>query len=107
MPINSSTKAKVHASENPAPSAVELGSPAKRAATCVGGCGGPGLCPGIALLLAYGLGAAIHALTGWSWLGWTAGVAFGVFLLFGGWRWIKPNPQKHRSIPDLVYRDKR
>lgn len=53
-----------------------------------GGCGGPGLCPGVALLLAYALGAGITMLTGLNWLGWAVGIPVGLILITGAWRFL-------------------
>jgi len=53
-----------------------------------GSCGGPGLCPGIALLAAYAVGAGIVFLTGLEWLGWAVGVPLGLVLLTGAWRFF-------------------
>ena len=53
-----------------------------------GGCGGPGLCPGIALLLAYLGGAGVALLTGMVWLGWVVGIPIGIILITGAWRFL-------------------
>jgi len=53
-----------------------------------GGCGGPGLCPGVALLLAYVLGGGIALLTGLNWLGWAVGIPTGLVLITGAWRFL-------------------
>jgi len=50
-----------------------------------GGCGGPGLCPGVALLLAYLTGTGVTLLTGLNWLGWPVGVPVAVILITGAW----------------------
>ena len=39
-----------------------------------GSCGGPGLCPGIALFISYIVGGGLAMLTGIPWLGWAVGV---------------------------------
>jgi len=52
----------------------------------IGGCGGPGLCPGVAVLLAYLVGGSITLLTGLTWLGWTIGVPLAIILITGAWR---------------------
>jgi len=54
----------------------------------VGGCGGPGLCPGIALLLAYAVGTGLSFLTGMAWLGWLVGVPLAIILITGAWRFL-------------------
>lgn len=56
-----------------------------------GGCGGPGLCPGIALLIAYVAGSSITLLTGLTWLGWVVGVPTALILLTGAWRFLPGN----------------
>jgi hypothetical protein len=53
-----------------------------------GGCGGPGLCPGIALMIAYLVGGSIVFLTGLTWLGWAVGVPLGIVLITGAWRYL-------------------
>lgn len=53
-----------------------------------GSCGGPGLCPGIALFIAWGAGIGIAALTGLAWLGWTVGIPLALILITGAWRWL-------------------
>ena len=53
-----------------------------------GGCGGPGLCPGVALFLAYVIGAGVTLLTGLTWLGWTVGIPIALILLTGAWRFL-------------------
>jgi hypothetical protein len=56
-------------------------------ATCpTGSCGGPGLCPGIALFIAYAVGAGLTLLTGIHWLGWAVGVPLALILITGAWR---------------------
>ena len=58
--------------------------------TCsTGGCGGPGLCPGVALLLAYVVGGSIALLTGIQWLGWVVGVPLAIILITGAWRFLR------------------
>ena len=54
-----------------------------------GGCGGPGLCPGVALLIAYVAGGGIALLTGIQWLGWAVGVPLALILITGAWRFLK------------------
>lgn len=64
------------------------------AATCsdesctTASCGGPGLCPGIALFIAWGAGIGIVTLTGIAWLGWVVGMALALILITGAWRWL-------------------
>lgn len=53
-----------------------------------GGCGGPGLCPGVALLLAYVFGGGIALLTGMNWLGWAVGIPVALILITGAWRFL-------------------
>lgn len=53
-----------------------------------GGCGGPGLCPGVALLLAYVAGSGLALLTGLQWLGWVVGIALAFILITGAWRFL-------------------
>lgn len=53
-----------------------------------GGCGGPGLCPGVALLLAYLLGSGAALITGFTWLGWGVGVPVAIVLVTGAWRFL-------------------
>jgi len=53
-----------------------------------GSCGGPGLCPGVALFLAYAIGGGITLLTGLTWLGWTVGIPAALILLTGAWRFL-------------------
>jgi|GEM_PF-1573258 len=72
------------------------GLAAKTGKNCsTGGCGGPGLCPGIALMLAYLVGAGIVWLTGLTWLGWAVGIPLAIVLLTGAWRYLprKSKPQ--------------
>ncbi len=58
-------------------------------ATCTtGSCGGPGLCPGIALFIAYAVGGGLAALTGLNWLGWTVGIPLILILITGAWTFI-------------------
>jgi hypothetical protein len=54
-----------------------------------GGCGGPGLCPGVALLLAYAVGSGITLLTGIQWLGWAVGIPLAVILITGAWLFLR------------------
>jgi len=62
-------------------------------ASCpTGGCGGPGLCPGIALLLAYLAGGGVTWLTGLHWLGWVVGLSLVLILITGAWRFL---PARH------------
>ena len=51
----------------------------------IGSCGGPGVCPGIALLLAYAVGGGLIYLTGLTWLGWLVGVPLAIILITGAW----------------------
>jgi len=60
-----------------------------------GGCGGPGLCPGVAILLAYVLGAGIVLLTGLNWLGWAVGIPVGLILITGAWRFLPKSSKGH------------
>lgn len=53
-----------------------------------GPCGGPGLCPGIALFIAYAVGGGLAALTGIYWLGWAVGVPLALILITGAWRFL-------------------
>lgn len=55
-----------------------------------GGCGGPGLCPSIALLIAYLVGSVTTLFTGLAWLGWAIGISTALILLTGAWR-LLPN----------------
>ena len=57
-------------------------------ASCAGGCGGPGLCPGIALFIAWGVGMSLTSLTGLQWLGWSVGIPLGLILITGAWKWL-------------------
>lgn len=59
-----------------------------KAQCSTGGCGGPGLCPGIALLLAYAAGTGIVYLSGLVWLGWLVGVVAALVLITGAWRFL-------------------
>lgn len=76
---------------------------AKAGAACTdkscasGGCGGPGLCPGVAILLAYALGAGITLLTGLNWLGWTVGIPVGLILITGAWRFLPKSSKSQAS----------
>jgi hypothetical protein len=54
------------------------------------GCGGPGLCPGVALLIAYLVGGGIAFLSGLVWLGWVVGIPTALILITGAWRFL-PN----------------
>ena len=73
-------------SQNKEPTASQNTSPN----TCpTGGCGGPGLCPGVALLLAYVAGSGIAWLTGLQWLGWALGVPVAIILITGAWRFLR------------------
>ena len=72
-------------SQNEEPTASQNTSPN----TCpTGGCGGPGLCPGVALLLAYAAGGGIALLTGLNWLGWAVGMPIAIILITGAWRFL-------------------
>jgi membrane protein implicated in regulation of membrane protease activity len=51
-----------------------------------GSCGGPGLCPGVALFIAYAVGAGLVLLTGLYWLGWAVALPLALILLAGAWR---------------------
>lgn len=54
--------------------------------TCASGfCGSSGLCPGVALFIAYALGAGLSVITGLHWLGWAVGVPLFLILLTGAW----------------------
>tara|TARA_B110000037_G_C16871281_1_gene404156 strand:- start:393 stop:611 length:219 start_codon:yes stop_codon:yes gene_type:complete len=54
----------------------------------VGGCGGPGMCPGIALMIGFGVGTGLTALTGIEWLMPVATVVIGGLLISGIYRRI-------------------
>ncbi|NBB78904.1 MAG: hypothetical protein GVY36_05585 [Verrucomicrobia bacterium] len=54
-----------------------------------GRCDGPGLCPGVALLLAYLVGGGIALLTGLKWLGWAVGLPLALVLISGAWRFLR------------------
>lgn len=54
--------------------------------SCVGGCGGPGLCPGIAIMIAWIVGAGVLLVTGQQWLAWAIGVPLALILITGVWR---------------------
>ncbi len=54
---------------------------------CAGGCGGAGLCPGVAIMIAWGTALAVVALTGREWIGWAAGVPLALILITGAWKW--------------------
>lgn len=56
--------------------------------SCTGGCGGPGLCPGIALGIAWAVGFGLMTLTGREWIGWSVGIPLGLILLTGAWKWL-------------------
>ena len=84
-------------SQNKIPSASQTPSPN----TCpTGGCGGPGLCPGVALLLAYAAGGGIASLTGLNWLGWVVGVPIAIILITGAWRFLPQRQAAERSSAD-------
>lgn len=70
-----------HSDSTPAPSCNE-----KSCAT--GTCGGPGICPGIAIFIAWALGIGTTTLTGIAWLGWAIGIPLAFILLTGAWRWL-------------------
>lgn len=57
-----------------------------------GGCGGPGLCPGVALLLGYVVGSAVTLLSGLVWLGWVVGLPLTLILVTGAWRYLPKRP---------------
>jgi len=59
-----------------------------------GGCDGPGLCPGVALLLAYLAGGSVALLTGHDWLGWAVGAPVGLVLATGAWKYL---PKRRRA----------
>ena len=59
-----------------------------------GSCGGPGICPGIALILAYAVGSGLVFLTGLTWLGWAVGVPLAIILITGAWTRL---PRKRKS----------
>lgn len=64
-------------------------APTRTDKSCTSGsCGGPGLCPGIALFIAWGAGIGIAALTGLPWLGWAVGIPLALILITGAWRWL-------------------
>jgi len=50
------------------------------------GCSGRGLCPGVAVSLAYGIGIGTAALTGLAWIGWTVGLCAAIVLISGAWQ---------------------
>lgn len=56
-----------------------------------GGCGGPGLCPAIALFIAWTAGIGIATLTGLEWLGWAIGIPLILILLTGAWHRLPTN----------------
>ena len=58
--------------------------------SCAGGCGGPGLCPGVALMIAWGVGFALMTLTGREWIGWSVGIPLALILISGAWKWFPP-----------------
>ncbi|MFP4204131.1 MAG: hypothetical protein ACLFS4_07345 [Opitutales bacterium] len=64
------------------------------------GCGGPGLCPGTALLLAYLAGGGIALLTGLNWLGWAVGVPLAVVLITGAWRFLPARNASKTPLSD-------
>ncbi len=58
-------------------------------ATCSdSSCGGSGLCPGIALFIAYAVGGGLALLTGLHWLGWAVGIPLALILITGAWRFV-------------------
>ncbi len=60
------------------PSSASEGRP-----SCSGGCGGAGMCPGIALLLSFSAGYFLAAITGVDWLAPVVAIA-GTLLLVAG-----------------------
>ena len=65
--------------------------------SCTSGtCGGPGLCPGIAVAIAWAAGIGINALTGLAWPGWAVGVPLALILATGAWRWL-PNRKMDKT----------
>jgi len=55
----------------------------KNTSCSTGGCGGKGLCPGVALLLAYLAGFGLAELTGSTLLGFLIGVPLFIVLVLG------------------------
>ena len=51
--------------------------------SCGTGCGGKGLCPGIA----WGVGGSMAFLSGHEWLGWSVGIPLVIVLTTGVWSW--------------------
>ncbi|MDP4642826.1 MAG: hypothetical protein NWS71_00105 [Opitutales bacterium] len=47
------------------------------------GCGGPGMCPGIALMLSIFVGIGITTLSGSTLFGWLVAVPLGISLILG------------------------
>ena len=57
--------------------------------SCASGtCGGQGLCPGIALMISWGVGLLLTSLSGREWIGWTVAIPLGLILLTGAWKWL-------------------
>jgi hypothetical protein len=56
----------------------------------IGGCGGPGVCPGIALLIGFGIGAGLSSLTGIDWLMPVAMIGIGGLLISGLYKRLLP-----------------
>ena len=54
---------------------------------CAGSCGVAGLCPGVAIMIAWGIALAVVALTGREWIGWSVGVPLALILMTGVWKW--------------------
>lgn len=52
----------------------------------IGSCGGAGMCPGIALMIAFGAWVGLVELSGHSWIGWLAAVPLWLILVTGIWR---------------------
>jgi membrane protein implicated in regulation of membrane protease activity len=76
-------------------------------ASCpTGGCGGPGLCPGIALLLAYLVGGGVTWLPGLEWLGWVVGLPLALILITGAWRFL-PARKVSRTLASDASNSKR
>jgi len=77
----------------------ETGNAACTDESCAAGsCGGPGLCPGVAIFLAYAAGGGIAALTGLHWLGWAVGVPLAFVLLTGVWRWLPGRRRPSKGV---------
>ena len=51
-------------------------------------CSGPGVCPGIAILIGYAIGSGASHLSGLPWLGWAVGLPLIVILVTGAWQYI-------------------